>query len=345
MIKQIYNKIREKIKMIEKQKKTFEETQIGDMLWCTMPLPKKELKKIEEHHRIRPYLVVQKELNFLLCYQSSSKNKEQANNYEKYCINSKKYQNNKNSWIDLTSVKKIPITKINLKYIQLNQIDIKNMEKRICIAQNNGNAEIIRFNEPIYIEIGDVIRKEQKTYYVYSEDNVNIYCFRIQKKIRKNEKMEAIKINKKTYYTNFKELKTIKRRDNFEIVNIAFKEEILEILEKKHTLKAETYTKVEENFKRNKNKFEIGSVFQYGNSKVMYLYTNKGKYYGVDLLWYLLKTRIFEIKAIEKRKLLGTKDLGEINKVLEILLEKNVQNKEIKKIYKYIRDLLFASTA
>lgn len=38
MIKQIYNKIREKIKMIEKQKKTFEETQIGDMLWCTMPL-------------------------------------------------------------------------------------------------------------------------------------------------------------------------------------------------------------------------------------------------------------------------------------------------------------------
>lgn len=181
------------------------------------------------------------------------------------------------------------------------------MEKRICIAQNNGNAEIIRFNEPIYIEIGDVIRKEQKTYYVYSEDNVNIYCFRIQKKIRKNEKMEAIKINKKTYYTNFKELKTIKRRDNFEIVNIAFKEEILEILEKKNTLKAETYTKVEENFKRNKNKFEIGSVFQYGNSKVMYLYTNKGKYYGVDLLWYLLKPRIFEIKAIEKRKLLGTK--------------------------------------
>ena len=157
--------------------------------------------------------------------------------------------------------------------------------------------------------------------------------------------MEAIKINKKTYYTNFKELKTIKRRDNFEIVNIAFKEEILEILEKKNTLKAETYTKVEENFKRNKNKFEIGSVFQYGNSKVMYLYTNKGKYYGVDLLWYLLKPRIFEIKAIEKRKLLGTKDLGEINKVLEILLEKNVQNKEIKKIYKYIRDLLFASTA
>lgn len=128
MIELIYNKIRKKIKMIEKRKKTFEETQIGDMLLCTMPLPKKELKKIEEHHRIRPYLVVQKESNFLLCYQSSSKNKEQANNYEKYCINSKKYQNNKNSWIDLTSVKKIPIRNINLKYIQLNQIDIKNME-------------------------------------------------------------------------------------------------------------------------------------------------------------------------------------------------------------------------
>lgn len=344
-IKQIYSNLIKIIKAIQKRKKIFDETQLGDMLWCNMPLSKKELRQIEESHRIRPYLVVEKGPNFLLCYQASSKSREHFNNYEEYCVNTGKYRNKRNSWIDLTNITKISIKNIKSEYITLNQIDIKKIEKRICIGQNRGNAELLRFNEPIYIEVGDVIVKDRKSYYIYSEDNVNIYGFRVQKRKKENQMLEKIRINRKIYYTDFKELKTINRNEDIEITNIAYKEEIIEILERKHELKSVTYSKVEESIKRDKNEFEIGSVFAYGNSTVMYLYYDNGKYYGVDLLWYLIKPRIFEIKGIKQRKLIETKNLEEINKVLEFLIEKNVQNNKVKKIYKYVRNLLFSSVA
>lgn len=344
MFKRMYGNLIKRIQLRQRQRDIFEKVQVGDMLWCNMPLSKRKLKEIESSHRVRPYLIVKKEENFLLCYQSTSKNRENMNNYEKYCIKAGKYKNKKDSWIDLTNIKKIRIKDIQLEFIKLNQIDIKKIEKRIAIGQNKGNSQLIRFNEPIYIEEGDVILKDQKSYYIYSVDNVNIYCFRIQKRNGKNQKLEKIIINKKSYYTDFRELRTIKRNENVIITNIAYAEELLVILNQKKSLKANTYNKIQEEMKRDKSEFEIGTVFQYGNSKVMYLYSRDNKYYGVDLLWYAIKTRIFEIKEIHKRKLIGTEDLKEINRIIEFLIERKIYTNEIKQIYRYVRSLLFSST-
>ena len=236
-IKEICNFINEKINIVKKQKEIFEKIQAGEMIWAQMPLNKKELSEIEESHRIRPYLVVKKEKNFIFCYQSSSKSRKQYNNYEEYCLNKLKYKNKKDSWLDLKSIKRIEIKNIKGNYIKLKEIDIKRIEKRICIEQNRGNSETIKFNKTIYIEIGDVILYNEKLYYVYSEDNVNIYCFEIHKRKKENVIEENIIINRKTYYTNFKELKAINRKDKMEINNIAYKDEVLEILKKKRELK------------------------------------------------------------------------------------------------------------
>lgn len=133
---------------IEKQKKAiFKNTQIGDMIWAQMPLNKKELSKIEESHRIRPYLVAEKEKNFLLCYESSSKKRKSYNNYEEYCINKLKYKNKKSSWIDLKNIKKISIKNIRREYIKISELDLKRIEKRICIEQNRNNCEVVRFRK------------------------------------------------------------------------------------------------------------------------------------------------------------------------------------------------------
>lgn len=322
MINQIINKINNKLCILGQQRKIFQETQIGDLLWCKMPLPKKQLKQIEESHRIRPYLVVEKGPNFLLCYQSTTKNRKEMNNYQKYLINGKKYRKKKNSWLDLTKVEKISIKNIQSPYIKLNQIDIKKIEKRIWISQCRGNSDLIRFNEPIYIEIGDVVVKAEKTFYIYSEDNVNIYGFEIQKRNKNKQEFETIKINKKTYYTNFKEFKTINRNDIFDVVNMANEDEIVEIFNKKSAKRLKNNEKPNKTLSKNRNEFEIGTTFQYGNSTVMYLYSDNEKYYGVDLLWYRIKPRVFEIKEIEKRSLVGMKSLEEINKILEFFVEK-----------------------
>lgn len=205
--------------------------------------------------------------------------------------------------------------------------------------------KLLDSGKSIYIETGDVIQHNDKLYYVYSEDNVNIYCFEIHKKRKENEKMDNIIINRKTYYTNFKELRTFNRNDNIEINNIAYENEIFEILNKKHELKEKTYGKVKEKVKLLNNKFEIGTILKYGNSSVMYLYSDNGKFYGVDLLWYSIKPRIFEIKEIEKRKILGVKNMEEINNILQFLIENHAYNNKVEKIYKYIRSLIFHSVA
>lgn len=311
------------------------------MLWCSMPLPRKQLKLMEQSHRIRPYLVVYKEQNFLLCYQCSSRDREELNNYQKYLIDAKKYKTKKDSWIDLTEIIKIKIKNIQSTYIRLNQIDIKNIEKRIKINQFKGNSNLINFNEPIYLETGDAVIKGDTNYYIYSEDNVNVYGFKIQKKRKEDQEFEKIIINRKTYYTNFKEFKIINRNDNVRITNIASKKEILEIFNKKKKLKI--CKEVYKSLNNNKNEFAVGSTFQYGNSTVMYLYSNNQKYYGVDLLWYIIKPRIFEIKNIQRRKLIEIKNLKEINKVLEILMENNLRNSELKNVYNRIRTLLYCS--
>ena len=345
MINQIINKINNKLCVLGQQRKIFQETKIGDLLWCKMPLPKKQLKQIEESHRVRPYLVVEKGQNFLLCYQSTTKNRKEMNNYQKYLINGKKYRKKKNSWIDLTKVEKISIKDIQSPYIKLNQIDIKKIEKRIWISQCRGNSDLIRFNEPIYIEIGDVVVKDEKTYYIYSEDNVNIYGFEIQKRNKDKQELETIKINKKTYYTNFKEFKTINRNDIFDVINMANEDEIVEIFNKKSAKKLKNNENINKTLSKDRNEFEIGSTFQYGNSTVMYLYSDNEKYYGIDLLWYRIKQRVLEIKEIEKRSLVGMKSLEEINKILEFFVEKNMQYSKIKKVYQQIRNLLYSSVA
>ena len=345
MINQIINKINNKLCILGQQRKIFQETQIGDLLWCKMPLPKKQLKQIEESHRIRPYLVVEKGPNFLMCDQSITKNRKEINNYKKYLINGKKYRKKKNSWLDLTKVEKISIKNIQSPYIKLNQIDIKKIEKRIWISQCRGNSDLIRFNEPIYIEIGDVVVKAEKTFYIYSEDNVNIYGFEIQKRNKNKQEFETIKINKKTYYTNFKEFKTINRNDIFDVVNMANEDEIVEIFNKKSAKRLKNNEKPNKTLSKNRNEFEIGTTFQYGNSTVMYLYSDNEKYYGVDLLWYRIKPRVFEIKEIEKRSLVGMKSLEEINKILEFFVEKNMQYSKIKRVYQQIRNLLYSSVA
>lgn len=345
IINKIVNKINNKLCSVRQQRKIFQETQIGDLLWCKMPLPKKQLKQIEDSHRIRPYLVVKKGPNFLLCYQSTTKNRKEMNNYQKYLINGKKYGKKRDSCIDLTKVEKIPIKNIQSPYIKLNQIDIKKIEKRIWISQCRGNSDLIRFNEPIYIENGDVVLKDEKTYYIYSGDNVNIYGFKIQKRNKDKQELETIKINRKTYYTNFKEFKTINRNDIFDVVNMANEDEIVEIFNRKSAKRLKNAENINKALTKNRNEYEIGSTFQYGNSTVMYLYCKNEKYYGIDLLWYRIKPRVFEIKEIEKRSLVGMKSLEEINKILEFFMEKNMPYSKIEKVYKQIRNLLYSSVA
>ena len=330
------------LKSTDEQKTLFKKLQKGDMMWAKMPLSNKELEKIEENHRIRPYLIVEKDKNYFICYQSSSKSRTKFNNYEEYFVNKFKYNKKKDSWIDLTKTFEIPMNNIKSEYIRLDEFDIREIEKRLSIEFNRGNKSILKFCTLIYVDVGNVIIKENMQYYVYAEDNIFIYCLKIQKK--KEENLNTIIINKKTYYADFNEKISIKRNEKMKIINIANNDEILIIESQMNNFKKSNRNKFDYEIKKREIVFDIGTVLRYGNSKIMYLYSENNKYYGIDMLWYSIKPRIFEIKNIDKREIIEVKKIDEVNKILECLVEKNVKDrKKFEKINEYVRSLLYYS--
>lgn len=333
----------QKISIIINQKRLLNSLAVGDLVWAKMPLPKKELNSIDENHQIRPYLVVHKNKFNIYAYQSSSKQLNKLNNCQEYFINRFRYKKNKDSFINLTKVYKIPFTNLKSYHITLNEQDLKNIQKRLQIQKNCK----YQFSIDVYIVEGDVILINNQLYYVYAFDNIYLYCLIIFKKCPKDKrKYTNIVINNKTYYTNFKKKASFERTTKMNIINIAYRSEMKSILEEKN--KSEFNQKKLSNIEKKmieKNHeliYENGTVFQVGKSKIIYLFKYKQEHYGVDLLMYKINPKTMPIFCIEKRQILEILPKEELLKVVEFLSSNHVQPlKQINKLYNELRIIIY----
>lgn len=307
-----------------------------------MPLSKKELNTIELSHQTRPYLVVAKDNFHIYAYQSSSKQWNRLNNCQQYMINKLHYHQNKDSFINLTKIYKIPFINLKDKSVTLNLFDLKNIQKRLLLSPSN----IYNFSVNTCISDGDVVLINDQLYYVYASDNVYFYCFVISKKFPKDNKIyKNILVNNKTYYTTFKEKVSFPRTTNFEMVNIACKNEIEAILEQKNNI--EKCTSIVEKKMPQKNhelSYESGSVFKSRKNKIAYLFTYKNVHYGVDLLMYKIKPRVFPIYNLDKKEVLEVLPSEDFMKIVEVLSLNNVQPlNEINKLYDELREIVYGN--
>ena len=308
-----------------------------------MPLSKKELNTIEISHQTRPYLVVSKDNFYIYAYPSSSKQSNKLNNCQEYMINKLHYHQNKDSFINLSKIYKIPFINLKDKYITLNQLDLKNIQKRLQIPFGN----IYNFSVDIYISEGDIILVNNQLYYVYASDNVYLYCFVVFKKYPKDTKFyKNIIVNNKTYYTTFKEKTSFPRTTNFKMVNIACKSEIDTISEQKRLIdfnkKCLSSTKKKIPSKTHELSYESGTVFKSRKNKIAYLFTYKDVHYGVDLLIYKIKPRVFPIYHLDKKQVLEVLPSEDFMKIVEVLCLNNVQPiKEINKLYDELREIVY----
>lgn len=184
-------------------------------------------------------------------------------------------------------------------------------------------------------------------YYVYASDNIYLYCLIIFKKCPKdNNNYKKIIINNKTYYTNLKENVNFERTVKLSIVNIAYRSEIEEILNKKKDInrKQKNLSNVE---KKNIEKtqeivYENGTVFQIGRNKIVYLFKYKDIHYGIDLLMYKIKPRVIKMHEIEERQILEILPLEKYIKIIEFLSLENVQPlKPINRLYEELRIMIY----
>lgn len=207
------------------QKELLKSLNVGDLVWAKMPLSKRELKNIEESHRIRPYLVISKDKYNIWAYSSSSSSRQNRgfNNYEEYCLPKTRYNQNRSSWISLTNPFKIPVCNLISKHRTLSSFDLKNIQKRLILS----NSKTIDLELDNLFETGDIVSKNNNFFYIYSTDNMFFYCFSISQKCPKNEKNHTkIIVNRKTYYADFESLTSFRRAENLKIENIAYRAEI-----------------------------------------------------------------------------------------------------------------------
>lgn len=350
-----------KLRASKEQKEKFSKINVGDMFWAKMPLKRKELKDIEESHRIRPYLVARKTKTSLICYQSSSKPSEKLNNYEEYYIRKERYKKKRDSWLSLNKAIKVPMCNIKNNYIKVNDFDLKGIEKRLQIIENREEGSkkrkvVEKFDIPINLDEGDVIYHNKVLYYIYAADNVFVYGIKIYRRNLEKQENNRITINRKTYYIILGEIEkqAFNRNEDLKIIDIAYPNEVKELRQiiqnikksangkvNKNEVKEKTLTK-KEVFSNERVHYEVGTVFKVGKSKILYLFKNKNKYYGVDIIYYIIAPKIIQIKDIRHREILEIKPKEQCIKYIEALLKNNTKLvKEVKELYDEFRYAMY----
>lgn len=292
-----------------------EELQPGDMVWAKMPLSKKKLKKIEESHRIRPYLVVSKDKNAIYAYQTSSKRQTYANNYETYGIDQTRFGYYRNSHIDLSLIWKVPKKNLIKKMWHLPNLDLSMIAKRLKIQSDRGEIGVFQFDDiPVQIGEGDVISYsvcDTKLAYVYGRGKDSLLCYPLSPV--KESNYEAIIINETIFYIDFQHQLIFNDVNSVKLHNIASVTEINDINDQKHK-KGKTKC-VKEGF------YKLGTVFNTNTGRMMYLYKYKDKYCVVNLGNYRIIPQITKLSTLSSSEIVETYNTNQVRDIVKFLYD------------------------
>lgn len=313
--------------IIENEKvQLLEELCIGDMVWAKMPLPEDELSEIEPSHRIRPYLVIDKDTEAIYGYPASSKKSPGLGNFQICGINLNKFGYEKNSWLTLTELYKVPIDNLCSKMIHLDDHDLSMISKRLQIQLAIGNNVSqykleYKLDLPVEFEEGDVIQythedNELSICYVYSADETKLICYPIILSYFRNTTWRKIMIDGKYAYVDFANPIIFTDFSKAKIIDIASNYEIAVI----NQIKKE----VEHSVKKANDKlngFEPGYVFNTIYGKFMYLGRTREGCCGINLFTYKTTPEVVLIPHIRTSKIVELKNKEYVNDVVKFLYQ------------------------
>jgi hypothetical protein len=288
----------------------------GDVVWAKLP-------------NAKPFLVVWKDDENVYTYAVSEIRTNVLENYETYGIIRGKYSNIKNSWFNLTTLIKIPLTDVLGTMMTLNDDDLSLIDKRLHIQMNRGtNIEHV-FGKVYCFSEGDVVMYGHEKYYIYAIYDKNLYCYRVTKKLQEDFKIyRKVRINRKSVFMDFTVQKILDYGDA-QIIDIASVNEMLYI-NRAHTEAKEIAKKKEPD-----KKCDIGTVFKLRNKTIMYLYQSNGKYYCVDLLTYKINSNLIALNKLPNEKYkIAVKGQQSVQEIVEYFYQ-NVTGcpKKLKELY------------
>lgn len=156
------------------QKELFERIEVGDVVFCKMPVSEKHLKEIKEGHKERPYVIVNKTESTLVGYPCTS----QPQNIQKYpeicLLYNRKWDRKekcyKPSYVTLRHAYSIPIENIRFKCYTLEKFEKEQISRRIFCFNKKNPIFCDMDKESLPIKAGDMIQYYGQKYFMISQE-------------------------------------------------------------------------------------------------------------------------------------------------------------------------------
>lgn len=154
------------------EKKVFDAVEVGDLVYCQMPLSEEKLAGVPEGHKERPYVIVDKDEHFLYGYYCTSQVQNNWNamyviypNEDRICDSFYK-----KTYVLFKEMVRIPIVNVRYVMFHLENYEIFQIARRIALKEKNTEKEIRNFkgmdDALIPIKEGDILVKDGQYYYL-----------------------------------------------------------------------------------------------------------------------------------------------------------------------------------
>ena len=226
--------------IFKKNKNTYHKK---DIVWAKRYSSDIEEESIPLGHREGPYIIISKKRGK---YYTLSCTGTTTNIFNKYMLNKDKYSLNKDSYVYLSKVPILTSDRIIRKIDILDNSDMNRIIKRLIVLNNkHKNKEISKILKryKFYYDIGDIIKYDNKTFYVYDLDEYNLYTHQVYYSIKSKH---IFIINGTSYAFNFENTKVISLKKRIRLVDIVkvdsqsfinnYKNRFLRELKEKHSV-------------------------------------------------------------------------------------------------------------
>lgn len=191
-----YRKSDSNIECREYQQNIFDNTNVGDLLYCDMPLSKKELNTIPEGHRTRPYYIAYKLNNGFIAYGLQSNMMKYVSNLKQYKLDNIKYTGiSRKSYICLYKEVYLPKNKIIRFMFSLDDDDFNQVNRRLYSINTYKYINIYKSKPLLYKPlVGDIIKYKKLLWLIVGayDDNYDVLQIKIGKS---DEDIEKTYIN------------------------------------------------------------------------------------------------------------------------------------------------------
>lgn len=191
---------------------------VGDIVLAKRYETEEEMLKIEEGHRVSPYIVIRKRFKRVYALECTTSKKINYPGLKKIEFKKKNgYNISKNAYIYVGKLELLNKNRFLNKLGKIDKEDKNRIYKSIYLVNkiyykvNDINAKRLKF----YYEVGDIIKYNKQDFYIYEIDKSYYYLIQVHA-TRKG----IYKINGISYSINFNGIKKIPIKSKVKLINI-----------------------------------------------------------------------------------------------------------------------------